>query len=263
MIRGHTRCFCGSKATRKLFGANPYIIVECQACGQVRTITPASVKRTQYYEKENFSIYLEKEEMFRRIFREKIQFLKKYKQQGALLDIGAGVGLFVDEARIAGFDAIGFEPSKSAVAAAKKYFHVSLINHEFNQRFAKGPYDVVVINHVLEHMTSPNEIINGVSHVLQKKGILVIGLPNFDSILRHIKRGRWQNLIPDQHRWHFTKKTLDQLVLPLGFKSIASQHENHDRSMIISWKRIIYEVIDIVALATGRAEAVLVIYQKI
>lgn len=248
--------------THKLFGAHPYIIVTCLACGQVRTQTPHGIKRTQFYKKENFSIYIEKESMFRNIFSEKIRFIQRFRKDGTLLDIGAGVGLFIDEARIAGFDAMGFEPSKSAVAAAKKYLHVSLINVEFNQSFAKGPYDIVVINHVLEHMASPKEIIGEVSHVVKKNGILVIGLPNFDSILRYIKRGRWQSLIPDQHRWHFTLKTLDQLILRFGFTRLGVEYENHDRHMIPVWKQRIYEIIDTIALATGTAEAMFVVYQK-
>ncbi len=255
-------CFCGATKIDLLFQAGVFTIAQCTSCGQVRTITPTSVKRTQFYEKENFSIYLEKESMFRKIFREKIRFIQQFQKSGTLLDVGAGVGLFVDEARKAGFDAIGLEPSKSAVAAAKKYFNIPLVNQEFNQKLVKGLFDVVVINHVLEHMKNPKEITGGVSNVVKKNGILVIGLPNFDSILRYIKRDRWQNLIPDQHRWHFTKQTLDRLVLPYGFKNIASQHENHDRSMIQGFRRYVYYGIDTIALTTGLAEAILVIYQK-
>ncbi len=201
---------CGKADADELFTANGYSIVKCGGCGQVRTETLNGMKRTQYYEEENFSIYIEKEAMFRRIFRQKLYFLKRFKKHGRLLDIGASVGLLVDEAKIAGYDALGIEPSKGAVAAAKKHFGISLINKEFSASTVRRPVDIIIINHVLEHVPNAKKIIRDASRALVATGILVIGVPNFQSILSRLKRNRWQGLIPDQHRWHFTLKTLEQ-----------------------------------------------------
>lgn len=237
--------------------------MRCIGCGQVRTDTPKHLKRTQYYGEENYSFYVQKEEMFRKLFRDKISFIKEFKTKGSLLDIGAGVGLFVSEARKAGFNATGLEPSKGSVRAAKKYFGVRLIEGEFFAKLLAKPVDVIVINHVLEHLPKPKVVIHDAYKVLRRNGLVVIGAPNFGSYLSLLKRGRWQSLIADQHRWHFTLQTLDQLVRPFGFERIGENWENHDRTMHYWWKKPFYFLADQIALQTKLAEAMLVVYKKL
>lgn len=256
-------CICGKSKSKLLFPAGEYTIVRCISCGQVRTETPANTVRKQYYEDEDVSIYIQKEEEFRRLFRNVLSFIKRYRKKGRLLDIGAGVGLLVSEARKAGFTAIGFEPSKGAVAAAKKHFGITLLPKEFHPKNVDGRMDVLVINHVLEHLPDPKGILGDIVDVLDDGGLLVIGVPNFGSFLSLLKRNRWQSLIPDQHRWHFTLSTLDELVLPFGFVRIGQNWENHDRATHYPWKKPFYWIFDQIALRTGSAEAMLVAYKKI
>ncbi|MBI3577699.1 class I SAM-dependent methyltransferase [Candidatus Gottesmanbacteria bacterium] len=247
------KCLCTETKTKTLFQSGDYTIVECLACGQVRTESPAKVKRKNFYAAADIAVYIEKEEMFRVLFRRVISFIKRFISSGRFIDIGAGVGLLVDEAKKAGFDAIGFEPSKAAVVAAKKYFGIKLGSKMTNKKV-----DVVVMNHVLEHLENPKKLLSSVSCKF-----LFIGVPNFGSFLAQLKGGRWQSLIPDQHRWHFTLSTLDALVVPLGFVQVGATYENHDRSMHPLWKRPFYVILDTIALATGKGEAMLVAYKKI
>lgn len=247
------RCLCASTKTKKLFRSGDYTITQCVACGQVRTLTPKGVVRKQEYSKEDIAVYIEKEMMFRELFRNVVLFIKKFQPRGVFVDIGAGAGLLVDEARKAGFDATGFEPSKAAKAAAKKYFGVKL-----RSTYRKQYADVIVINHVLEHLENPKKLLLDLSC-----RFLFIGVPNFGGIMAQFKKGGWQSLIPDQHRWHFTLETLDALVVPFGFTRVGITYENHDRPMHPLWKRPIYAALDTIALATGKAEAMLVAYKKI
>lgn len=243
-------CFCGKSNATKVFNSGDYRIVRC-SCGQVRTV---GGKRKTLYQSDDLSVYIEKESMFRQLFGQVVAFIKQFVTSGRLVDIGAGVGLLVDEANKAGFDAIGFEPSRPAVTAAKKRFGVTLKNSQFQKTKA----DIIVINHVLEHLENPKKLLAEISC-----RYLFIGVPNFGSIMSMLKRERWQNLIPDQHRWHFTRKTLDALVVPFGFRRVGERYENHDRGMHPWWKRPIYTVLDTIALSTGRGEAMLVAYEKI
>ncbi len=236
--------------------------MQCIRCGQVRTETPKNLKRIQFYEENDFSIYIEKEAVFRLLFRTVVAFIRRFKKAGRLLDIGAGVGLLVSEAQSAGFKTVGVEPSKSSVNAAKKYLGITLVPKKFSAHAVYGRFDVVVLNHVLEHMPNPNTVIEDIARVLRRDGILVIGAPNFGSYLSIFKRGRWQSLIPDQHRWHFTLRTLDQLVNPFGFERQGVSWENHDRAMHYWWKKPIYWILDQIALRTVLAEAMLVVYKK-
>ena len=260
------KCICDEVKVRKLFSSGNYVIARCTACGQVRTLTPKGISRKQVYQAEDTMVYVEKEQMFRRLFADVVTFIRGFKTSGTLIDIGAGVGLLVDEAKKVGFDAIGFEPSKEMVKAAKKYFDIPLIPSKFSQTRLDSRWkkvDVVVINHVLEHLPEPLQMIQDIRSVLVKNGLLLIGVPNFGSFLADWKKDRWQSLIADQHRWHFTIQSLDRLIRPLGFVRVGMREDNHDRSMHPWWKRPAYWVLDRMAVLTGRAEAMLVVYKKL
>lgn len=253
------KCLCGKEETFPLFQSGLYDVVKCVVCGQVRIVARKGAKRTGYYEEDDVQFYIDHQDMFRRIFREKLEFIRRYAPAGTMLDIGAGVGLFLDEARKMGYRIRGFEPSMASVVAAKKLFGITFVNSEF--RLTRG-VDIIVINHVLEHMKNPKATIQQCTKILSDHGTLVIGVPNFMSFMRMIKRGKWQSLIPEQHRWQFTLQTLDTLVLPHGFRRVAVSYENHDRSVHYWWKKPIYAILDRFALITGYAEAMLVIYKK-
>lgn len=256
------KCLCGEKDAARLFRSGLYDVIKCSHCGQVRIEARRGAKRTGYYKEEDVQFYIDRQDMFRSLFRRLLGFVHRFAPSGTILDIGAGVGLLLDEARKMGYSVIGFEPSMASVKAAKKHFGIELIPREFSPSMLKRSVDVIIINHVLEHLSNPRKVINFCAKTLDTEGALVIGTPNFDSFMSRIKRGKWQSLIPKQHRWQFTLSTLDQLVVPHGFRRIAVSYENHDRSMHYWWKKPIYRVLDRIALLTGYAEALLVIYKK-
>lgn len=256
-------CLCGEKIYSILFYAHEYPIILCLSCHQIRTLYTSHHKQKKAYDKTDIRIYIEKEKEFRRLFQRVVGFIMRYIARGIFVDIGAGVGLLVSEAKRAGFDAYGFEPSKPEVQVARKYVGVSLVASEFNPKKIICPVDVVVLNHVLEHIEDPVDLIQKIYTVLRTGGFLFIGVPNIGNIIARLKNGRWQSLIPDQHHWHFTNQTLDQLIIPLGFVRMGSMSENHDRSMHPWWKRPVYFVHDIVTSSFSIGEAILVAYKKI
>ncbi len=258
----NTSCYCGQRRVAALFSAGHYRIVRCVACGQVRTLTPNKVPRTQEYTQADVAVYIDKEQMFRGLFRDVLEFIRRFRTSGVLLEIGAGVGLLIDEAKKIGFDAYGMEPSIAGVSAAKKYFHVSLIPKTFSKKTWKKRADVIVLNHVLEHLPDPVVVLHDCHALLSPKGILVIGVPNFGSVLARAKKSRWQSLIPNQHRWHFTKHTLDTLVSMQGFRRIGIRSDNHDRGIHPVWKRPLYAILDTISQWTANGEAILAVYEK-
>lgn len=256
-------CFCGQTHDRLLFYAHEYRIGQCVACGQVRTIPLYGSTIKHSYDETDIKVYVEKEKEFRRLFREVIDFIQQFIRKGILVDIGAGIGLLVSEAQKAGFTAYGFEPSKASVRVARKKFEVALQAKEFDAKSIIRPVEVVVINHVLEHVEKPLELLRNVSSQLRKGGYLIIGVPNFGNIIAQLKKGRWQSLIPEQHRWHFTNWTLDYLVCPLGFMRVGCRSFNHDRSMHPWWKQPLYFIHDTITSLTCSGEAILVAYKKL
>ncbi len=258
-------CFCGHREYRELFVASgrEFLMVQCRACGQVRTETFEQGMRKQLYRPRDIEVYVDKEMYFRKLFCNIVVYIKRYKKTGRFVEIGAGVGLLVDEAQRAGFTASGFEPAKAGVQAAKKYFGVRLIPKLFSKSTLKGKADIIVLNHVLEHLPRPRQIIGEITATLTDKGILAIGVPNFGSIMSSLKKDNWQSLVPAQHRWQFTLKSLDALVASQGYRRLGYYSENHDRATYARWKQPVYWLLDQLALISGRGEAIFVVYEKI
>lgn len=258
-----SNCICGKCEFENMFCSGVYQIVRCANCKQIRTISPDKANRTQEYTEADILVYLANQEKFRAIFRRIIRFIQKYKRDGVFVDIGAGIGLLVDTAKQMGFDAYGVEPSNPSVKAAQKNFHVSLYTSLSSLKKNVKQADVVLLNHVVEHLPDPKDTLGEVADMLKPDGYLVIGVPNIASLIGSLKRSRWQSLIPDQHRWHFSIQTLDTLVLQLGFKRMGIVSDNHDRTIHPFWKRPIYWVVDKVSDVFANGEAILVSYKKI
>lgn len=255
----HHCLLCKRGTLNFLFSAGNYHIMKCTICYTAQTYTPIKQARKQIYQKEDLGIYVEKEQEFSRLFQNIITFIKQFKQSGILVDIGAGVGLLVREAQKAGYKAYGYEPSKDAVNLAKKIFSVQLEQKTFTHKKA----DIVVLNHVLEHVPDPHKLLVQIQKSIYPHGYVFVGVPNFGCLLAQLKTHRWQSLIANQHRWHFTKKTLNQLIVPYGFQQVGIRTENHDRSIHPLWKRPFYFVLDTITKRSNNGEAIFVAFKKI
>jgi len=169
-----------------------YQIVKCTKCG-LKSLYPIpdSDELQEIY--KNYLITSSREETEAKrinIYMEKLWLLKKYSNGNKLLDIGAGIGTFVYIANKQGFDAIGVEQSKELCLTALNKYNIKLINSKFeNIEFEKCLYDIVNMNHVLEHLVSPFEVLVKIHNILKPNGLLLIEVPNqFDNIFVNIKK---------------------------------------------------------------------------
>ena len=80
--------------------------------------------------------------------------------------------------------------------------------------------DIVVLNHVLEHLPDPRGTLRRVREWLKPDGFLLIGLPNFASPIARLTRENWAGLVPIQHVWHVTLPALARMVAEVGFTQL-------------------------------------------
>ena len=127
--------------------------------------------------------------------QDKIALVRRYRNAGRLLDVGAGVGLFVLEAHDEGYDAQGVEISAQAVETGTAALKVPLVCGDFlATEMPASDYDIVTLWHVFEHLPDPRAILAKVHHILQPSGIVIIGVPNFESMQSRFFRSRWYHL---------------------------------------------------------------------
>jgi len=152
-------------------------------------------------------------------------------QHKKLLDVGAGGGILVDEANKFGFDAVGIEINKLLVAeATKRNIPVLWGNIEnieifpFNYKF-----DIIVLNHLLEHLNDPVKTLSKLKEYLRDGGFLIIEVPNIESYLAKKHKLSWK-YIALEHIFYFSEKTLSKILSQIGFKIIDVKRRNFEIS---------------------------------
>lgn len=154
--------------------------------------------------------------LFPRMFQTYPIFSNSVKKNLRVLDIGCGDGHFLMNAKMYGCFCYGTEVNDEVVQRLKKKGIVATknINDFVNQ---EEPFDIVRINHVLEHTKDPNRTLKDIRLLLKDEGELIIGVPNFNNISRILKKYYWLHL--PYHRLHFTKRSLELMLKNNGYRT--------------------------------------------
>lgn len=256
---------CGEVDADEYLTVGRYQFVKCRTCDLI-TIANFSHEETSYVADDYFVLknrYVERWEDFSTLFDGLMTKIGRFRKSGKLLDVGAGVGCLVASALRYGFSAQGIEVSKWAARFAREEKGLPIRTGLLEDaEFGPDYFDVVVINHVLEHVDDPKGMLAEVRRILKPGGMLVIGVPNIGSIMAHLKGGRWASLRPEEHIWHFTPVTLKHLVRESFFKELW--FEAKDNYEVEGWgaKDLAIRAINALAVATNRSEAMLLFAEK-
>ena len=162
--------------------------------------------------------YLKNESMFRNIFQKRFNLISSYHPRGGTcLEIGCSTGTMLDILKEKGCETWGIEPSGSADRAEQKGHRV--IKNVFEKAILpKDYFNLIVLNHTLEHMNNPKLVLKKVNILLKEGGIVFIDVPNFGSLSSKILGKKWPYLLPEEHKSQFTKGSLTKLLEDGGFK---------------------------------------------
>lgn len=150
--------------------------------------------------------------------------MKQAKAQGILdlipqlparvLDFGAGEGHFVAAVRRLGIQTDGVEPFSAGREAARHLHGLTLSRDRMDSQL----YDLVTLNHSLEHVANPREILLKLRAALRPAGWLFIEVPHAGSV-EMLRRARRRMILDlPLHLYHFTPATLTRLVKATGFR---------------------------------------------
>lgn len=236
----------------RMFNLNEnFTLFECKSCGII-SIFP-SLNKSQLkkaYPKEYYSFNKDKNEGLKlklsEIFYNKGNFIKKtilapikflvrtikIKENANLLDIGCGDGKFLEILKDKKMNLYGLEPYIN-----KKLFNqgIKIYNKELEQiNFKKDYFDIISMNHVIEHSKNPLKLLISVKKILKNNGKLIIATPNTNSIAYKIFKKYWYQLDTPRHLFLFSEKNLKKMCEKLGFKYIKSKYNSTPMQFLIS-----------------------------
>ena len=201
-------------------------IVKCSSCGFIYE-NPRYDEQTilQGYTNTNEKEHDSQYPMRVKSFYKSLQSLAKkgIPAKGAkVLDIGTAGGAFLEAAKQYGYDAHGLEPSKFLVEQGKQrglnIHHGTIMQNELPE----VEFDMICLWDVIEHLVDPKRDLKQILKYLKPEGILLVNFPDIGTWQAKLagKRFWW---ILSVHLFHFTRKSLAQLLSKSGYQSFYFQ----------------------------------------
>ena len=229
--------WCNSEKAHKHLELKDYFLTQedfeiwvCEDCGLLYTSPrPAPEKIGDYYKSEAYYSHQEnKIGLIPRIYESVKKVNLKHKvnlaigglEKGKLLDIGCGVGDFLQQIESKGWQCTGIEPSEDAAKIAKKRIQATIYKPEEIDTLIDETYDVITMWHVLEHVDDLRTEVEHLFRLLKKGGRLVIALPNYKSYDATYYQDKWAAYDVPRHLNHFDKQTIVNIFNTKGLKLI-------------------------------------------
>lgn len=205
-------------------------LLQCVSCGLVLSPAIWKPRVNEQMEEEWFGDDFQPETSFwvtlfeewnnRRTFSR----LAQANPQGhRLLEIGVGSGSLLAEARERGYEVMGCDISAQISRRVAEVYGIPMHGEPLASLVVKGCFDVIVMNHVLEHVQQPVKFLQNVYSLLAPSGVVYIAVPNiacWESVL-----SGWTSYEP-YHLAYFDPQTLVRTVTMGGL--IPEQITTHD-----------------------------------
>lgn len=154
----------------------------------------------------------------------KIKALAPYikSKDCSILDVGCGIGTFLDEVRELGFcDLLGIDPFLSTDQLSKR--GVQLLRAKPD--YIKRKYEIVTLHHVYEHMENPLEGLKSIKNLLTEGGVAIIRIPNIESYSFRKFRASWEGIHAPYHFFLPSARCLSDLATRAGLEIIETRFE--------------------------------------
>jgi len=141
------------------------------------------------------------------------------EERGKLLDIGCGNGYFLAQMRDLGWDVVGVEPDPNAVKVAKEEYDLNVFCGAIEEiKFPENSFDVITMNHVIEHVLDPITLLSECKRILKPNGKLIVITPNIKSLGHRFFKTSCLHLDPPRHIYLFSPKSLITSAEKAGLK---------------------------------------------
>ena len=156
-------------------------------------------------------------------------FLKYRHLNPTVLDIGCTNGNLMLLLQSYVYKVHGIEQS---INARNESYNRGLYVYESLQDIKKNQYDLLIFNHVIEHLSAPTDFIAEYIPLLKSDGAIFIEVPSIEKLARGYQ-SIYNNLYP-HHIYHFSENSICKLaqILELSINAIEHHHYFNYPSMM-------------------------------
>lgn len=205
-----------------------FSIVQCDSCGfKFTNPRPEEHQLGKYYKSEDYISHSNTSKGFinsayqsvrKYTLLKKLQLISRYYRTGKILDIGCGTGEFLKTMKNAKWEAIGIEPDEGARKQCIEKQGLDVREEGKMKQLPDEHFDVITMWHVLEHVPKLNERVEELKRLLKPNGMIIIAVPNCDSLDAKTYKEKWAAYDLPRHLYHFTPKDIEALFRKKGMK---------------------------------------------
>lgn len=232
-----THCqLCGSSERTLKFQDGPFRVLTCAGCGLVY-VTPrlqgqalldvydASYWNSQNPKQRGYADYAAEGALYLKTFQKRMALVSRWlPPQARILDVGCAAGYFLRIAQQHGHDVHGVELSAAIAVEAQQALgrdrvHVgTLVEAMRGKDYAARSFDLVTLWDVIEHIPTPQEVLQQVRTLIKPGGRLLLETQNVASRWARLLGRRWHHYKHDEHLFHFDPHTIRRLLDECGFR---------------------------------------------
>jgi SAM-dependent methyltransferase len=200
-----------------------YTIVRCSVCSIVWLRHPPKPNEMhQHYTDAYHKLISAAGETSPRRWQKHTEDLSKYKQSGAILDLGCSSGAFLASLPRKSWELYGIEMSadvakRAEAATGAKVF----VGDILEAPFPPESFDVITCFDVLEHLYEPRKVMAKVTEWLKPGGIFYVFVPNIDSAEARVFGSYWCGLELPRHLFHYSPASLRYLAQLTNLEEVS------------------------------------------
>ncbi len=138
-------------------------------------------------------------------------YLGELPERRRVLDFGCGLGTWLDVLQDAGWETWGLEPGpRQRDFAAQRHQMV-------DDPPAEPTFDLVVINHVVEHLRDPRAVLGRLGASVKPGGHLFVSVPDLGRLGEH---GKYNYVKSERHICSYTSSAMGSLLGLTGFAPV-------------------------------------------
>jgi 2-polyprenyl-3-methyl-5-hydroxy-6-metoxy-1,4-benzoquinol methylase len=223
-------------------------LVECCACGFISTDLDLSddairaLYSEKYFHGEEYADYLSEKDSLRWSFQQRLKTITGLVPQTAskhLFEVGCAYGFFLELAKSHFASVQGMDISEAAVAYARDVLRVDAAAGDLLTAPVNGPFDVVCMWDVIEHLRQPDQVIARLASMMSDCGTLAITTGDVGSFNARLRGKSWRLIHPPTHLHYFSSRTLTAFLQRHGFRVVQLTHPGTYRT----FRNIFYTIL--------------------
>ena len=220
---------CDSDEARLIFIKDGFSHLKCSVCGMVY-VSPVLKEKNLHFFYQDEDSYMRVLANESQLAMDEIKFqygldlIEEYVPlKGNLLDIGCGPGIFLNLARERNWHVQGIEFNSWCVQHLKE-LSIGVIDVPIKEAMLpQGFYNCVTMWTVLEHIVKPGDLLTEIHRILAPDGIILILVPNVDSLANRILHEKSTTFSGKTHVNLFNATSLSRLLEKKGFAVTESE----------------------------------------